>query len=307
MSTFRLRRSLLAGLTVLAAAGCPLAPQSSARERSWPVVEQAPVKKSIPLAAATRLVVDNVWGAIEVTAWDGATIELEATRTTRARTSADHDAASREVVLDIGQTGGDVVIRVDGPFRCNCDCSDRADGGRRSEQCRDGRRWPGGYEVQYDFTLKVPRAVAIDVRTVNQGDIHVTGMRAGFDVRNVNGAIALRDVAGAGRAHTVNGGVTASFAAVPQGTSSFETVNGDIEVTFPPGLAADLQFKTFNGDVFSDFVTTPLPAVPVSGERRGAKFVYKSDRRFGVRVGPGGPEISFDTLNGDIRILQTRT
>ena len=105
----------------------------------------------------------------------------------------------------------------------------------------------------------------------------------------------------------MNGGVTVTFATAPQGTSSFETVNGDIEVTFPPNLAADLQFKTFNGDVYSDFVTTPLPAAPASGERRGAKFVYKADRRFGVRVGRGGPEISFDTLNGDIRILQTRT
>ena len=97
----------------VAAAGCPLALQSSAHERgSWPIVEQAPVQKSIPLAAATRLVVDNVWGAIEVTAWDGATIELRATRTTRARTAADRDTASREVVLDVSQTGSDVILRV---------------------------------------------------------------------------------------------------------------------------------------------------------------------------------------------------
>ena len=50
MTISTLTRSLIAGLTVVAAVGCPLALQSSADERrSWPIVEQAPVEKSIPL------------------------------------------------------------------------------------------------------------------------------------------------------------------------------------------------------------------------------------------------------------------
>ena len=149
--------------------------------------------------------------------------------------------------------------------------------------------------------------MALDVRTVNHGDIRITGMRAGFDVRNVNGAIELRDVAGAGRAHTVNGGVTVTFATAPQGTSSFETVNGDIEVTFPPASPPISSSRPSTATSTATSSPRPCRPRPASGERRGAKFVYKADRRFGVRVGRGGPEISFDTLNGDIRILQTRT
>ena len=77
-------------------------------------------------------------------------------------------------------------------------------------------------------------------------------------------------------------------------------------VTFQPTLAADLRLKTFNGGMYTDFDTTTLPALTPVTERKAGKFVYKADRAAGVRVGSGGPELRFETLNGDIRILQRR-
>jgi hypothetical protein len=58
--------------------------------------------------------------------------------------------------------------------------------------------------------------------------------------------------------------------------------------------------------MYTDFDTTALPALMPVSERKQGKFVYKSDRSAGVRVGGGGPELRFETLNGDIRILQRR-
>ena len=37
-------------------------------------------------------------------------------------------------------------------------------------------------------------------------------------------------------------------------------------------------------------------------ERRGTKYIYKSNRSMTVRIGKGGPEIRMDTLNGDLLI-----
>ena len=64
------------------------------------------------------------------------------------------------------------------------------------------------YDVHFDFTIRVPRDVALRLCTINGGDVIVNGTRGDFDVDNVNGLIEMRGVAGSGSAHTVNGPVT---------------------------------------------------------------------------------------------------
>ena len=52
----------------------------------------------------------------------------------------------------------------------------------------------------------------------------------------------------------------------------------------------------------SDFEVTALPQKTQAGESKNGKFVYRSDGKAAGRAGKGGPELSFDTLNGDIRL-----
>ncbi len=75
-----------------------------------------------------------------------------------------------------------------------------------------------------------------------------------------------------------------------------------MDVRFTPGLAADFRLKTFNGEIYSDFPVSYLPARPGAAKREKGRFVYRSHSFQGVRVGKGGPEITMDTLNGDIMI-----
>ena len=77
-----------------------------------------------------------------------------------------------------------------------------------------------------------------------------------------------------------------------------------MDVSFLEDLSADLRFKTFNGSVYTDFLVTYLPSGPATQERRNGKFVYKSNEFFGVRVARGGPELKFDSFNGNIHILK---
>ena len=130
-------------------------------------------------------------------------------------------------------------------------------------------------------------------------------MNGDFEVRNVNGAIDMAQISGSGLATTVNGAVEVSFTRNPGSRCGFGTVNGSIEVAFPEELSADLKFKTFNGEVYSDFDVKGLPEKAMSFERTGRRSVYRSNEFFSVRSGKGGPELLFDTLNGDIRILRT--
>jgi DUF4097 and DUF4098 domain-containing protein YvlB len=124
-----------------------------------------------------------------------------------------------------------------------------------------------------------------------------------FDLSNVNDGIELKEVAGSGQVHTVNGKISASFAKNPAGKSSFRTVNGTIETSFRPNLSADIWVKTFNGGAYTDFAVSTLPRTPVEPERRNGKFVYHSDMLAAMRVGNGGPEFKYETLNGNVRII----
>ena len=97
--------------------------------------------------------------------------------------------------------------------------------------------------------------------------------------------------------------MSVTFRENPRGSSSFGSLNGEVRVSFQPDLNADVRFKTFNGGVYTDYPVTYLPQPVSHRERHGAKFVYKSSEWQAVRVGRGGPELSFDAFNGNIRIL----
>jgi DUF4097 and DUF4098 domain-containing protein YvlB len=148
--------------------------------------------------------------------------------------------------------------------------------------------------------LQVPPAAELALKNVS-GEIAVRKTTGKFEVRGVNGGITMEDVAGSGAANTVNGPLKASFTSNPGSESEFKTINGPVDVYFRPGLNADIQFKTINGGVFSDFETTPVPS-PGSTQSKNGRFVYRSGRASSARIGSGGPQLKFDTINGPIRL-----
>src|SRR5262245_9146323 len=185
---------------------------------------------------AKILEVDNVFGSIRVTGYDGGNVEVVANRTIRAESKEKVQTAKDEVTLDISQKGETISISEDWPHW------------DRSNNSTNRSRWKDpGYAVSFDFEIRVPRQTEIRLSTVNGGEIRVEDVTGDFDVNNVNGGINMRSVAGSGRAHTINGPVTVTFARNPQRNSHFGSLNGDIQVTFQGNLSADLRFKSFNG------------------------------------------------------------
>jgi len=272
---------LLAGLICLPAAA-----------KEYKVQKIEDIQKTLAFAdpsGAGEIMVDNIFGSITVEGYTGKDVKLTIRKTIKARSQAILERAQREVRLDITTEGRSIDLYVDGPFR---------------DQDEDGRRnWRNpGYQVHYDFDIKVPQRVDISLKTVTEGDIVVNGVEGDFDVRNVNGKVTITDMAGSGRAHTVNGAVKVVFKRNPSKNCSFKTVNGDLDVYFTDNLSADFRLKTFHGDMLSDFPVKYLPLKPTQGERKGGKYVYQSNRFVGVQTGKGGPEMTMDTLNGDILI-----
>jgi hypothetical protein len=269
-------------------------------DSDWPLHEEETIRKSFTLSSGTRMLdVDNVTGFIEVVGSQSDQVQLVVNKTIRAESKERMEAAKKEVKLDVTEQPDLVKLYVDGPFRCNCNCD-----------CgNDCNGWHGdrGYSVKMDFQLQVPRNIALKLKTVNSGHINVRDVTGNFSVSNVNGGIEMQNVGGgAAHARTVNGGVKVVFRENPKENSDFGSINGSIDLYFVRGLSADFRFKTFNGGVYTDFPMTSLPVQPASAETHDGKFVYRSNRYTGGRIGSGGMEIKADSLNGNIRILEQK-
>ena len=249
---------------------------------------QAPVQNAFRVFDSPELVVNNISGPIHVIGDGNGEIRLTATETVRGNRNEDIARAKREVHLNVKQDGDRILACVNGPFRHG------SNSGNEACQHRNIGDEDNQYSVRFDFELHVPAATKITLSTINEGDIKVERVSGGFDLHNVNGGVELDAVTGAGDAKTVNGDVKATFAANPSADCSFSTVNGSVHMYFRPDLSAQLRYKTLSGDVYSDF-----PVAPVSETRNGV-IAFRRGRFSNGQVGSGGPEIQFNTLNGNI-------
>jgi hypothetical protein len=244
--------------------------------------------------ADNLMIIDNVFGDIRVTGYKGKEIQMRAIKTIEARSQEKVKEAEEEVFLDIVEENDLIEFYVDGPFR---------ERGRRGVHWRGYRR--EGYKVRYDFEVKVPYGVNLELKTVNEGEIIVIGIKGDYIVNNVNGGIQMEDINGSGEVYSVNGDVIIDFMKNPQKNCRFGALNGEVRLYFLPKLSADFYLKTFNGEIFSDFPVHYLPVKPVKyeKEKKGLR-VYKVNRMTAVRCGDGGPEIELDGFNGDMFILE---
>ena len=271
-------------LTLAALISLPLA------AADYKLEEKEAVHKT--LSGSTALDVDTISGSIEVVGDGGNTIRLDGERVIRARDQTAMDQAKKEVTLDINQKGATAQVYENGPFRDHNRASDNH--GFHDNNDRH-------YSVAYNLTLKVPKNMELRLHTVN-GSLKAADTNGKFDLKTINGKITMTGISGSGSADTLNGETVVTFRENPKADSFFKSFNGRVDVTLQPGLAADMRLKTFNGSAYTDFDGTALASTPGSSERKNGKFVYRSRGEQGLRVGTGGPELKFETFNGDIRI-----
>ena len=262
------------------------------RHGDWPIRDQETIQKTLSLTGSPmRLVVDNVEGYVHVTGVTGSEVRITAHKTIRAETDADLQQARNEVKLDLTEKPGTASAYYSAPWRCDGEGSNCHDHERRF------------YQVTYDIDVEAPASARLVLSAVNGGDIRVDRTSGDFEVNDINGGIHMNGIAGSGTVNTINGPVSVHFANNPAAACSFKSVNGALDVWFQAPLSADLMFKVFNGQVYSDFdVSSRAITAAAVSENSNGKFIYHSNRVSGARSGNGGPELSFDTLNGSIRL-----
>lgn len=267
-------------------------------EETWSLHKETTVSRTFTLAPAggrAKVEILNFHGKVTVHAGGGGSaVTLSLRQAWAADTEAKLEEAQRAVRLDVQQPDGGLRLVMDGPFRTH-------DGGI------DFRGWRSvGYQARFDFDVEVPAGVDVVAKTVQGGAVQVSGLGGRFEADNVNGDVTLEAVSGEGRARTVNGSIKAAFSRNPGGGCTFSTINGQIDVSLRSGLGADLRFKTLNGEVYTDFPYTLRDLPPgeddAPASSRPARFHYRSRGEFAARIGSGGPELAFSTINGNILI-----
>jgi hypothetical protein len=258
----------------------------------WPVRDQETVEKTFSLVGdPMRLIVSNFNGYVHVRGVNGTQVHVVAHKTIRAETNSDLSQAKSEVKLDMTEQPGTVDIEYNAPWRCKGGCGNC---------CDDRRRF---YDVRYDIDVDAPRGARPVISGLN-GSIQVDQMDGDFDVHTVNGGIEMSAMGGSGDVRTVNGHVVVRFNRNPIRVTTVKSVNGQLEAFFQRGFSADLYFKTVHGPVDANFDVKPIPVSAEHGEKENGMWVYRSKGQSAVRVGNGGPKISFETVNGGIRLYE---
>ncbi|MEM8893814.1 MAG: DUF4097 family beta strand repeat-containing protein [Bacteroidota bacterium] len=259
---------------------------------------------TIPLSSPGeqgRLMIDVTNGGMEVQAYDGTEVLISAIPADEHMTKINSDCDDCPKFKDKGKWKDD---------RDNRD--EKAQGMRKISSNPieleatennnvveiETNSWKRGIYLE----VKVPRNFDLQLSTVNQGDIRITGVSGNMDVNNVNGNIKLIDISGSVLSNTVNGDIEATFESVQNDEPmAFTTLNGDVDVTFPTGIKATAKMKSERGEIFSDFDMNIRQSEPKTS-REGREFKIEINAWVYGEINGGGPEYKMQNMNGNIYV-----
>lgn len=247
-----------------------------------------PMKKSDPV-----VVVDNVFGAVKVKGVSSNEVSFQVTKQITGTSQETLAKGNSELNMKVEQRGDSVVLFLSAPYICS-----------HWEGCRQGNQWDGGpegYDFQFDVVLEVPTNATLNLRTVDKGDLQVEGVHGKLHVSHVNGTVKISDAVKLANARSVNGDVWVYYHQTPQSDANFSTINGQIQVYTAEHLNARVAAKSMNGQLYTSFTYQSLsPKLIKTTSSKGNQTTYKIDESFSLQVGEDGPQLSFETLNGDM-------
>lgn len=221
-----------------------------------------------------RLEIINVNGRITAEPADGTQVTVEARRTAKGST----DEAAKELLakLEIREEVSDARVRVEArPPRLS---------------------GFSGHEIE--FTIKVPKGVTVDLRTVN-GGIRLNGLGGEVHAKTTNGGVKGSNVnARILEASSVNGGIEIEFGGPLDagGTVDIETVNGGVEVGLTSDSKATITARAVNGGVHVD-------GLDIQKQEQSSSF--ESKRRLEGTLNGGGAKVTISTTNGGVRLSRS--
>ena len=221
--------------------------------------------QSYPLAAGGRVELDNLNGAVHITASDQNVVKVDAVK--YAGTKERLDEAQIEV-----EAGSDLVS-----IRTKYRDHDHTFSG--------GRNDPAGVE----YTLTVPRGARLDEIKLINGPLDIHGVTAEVRASCINGQLTADGLQGRVKLESINGRMEAHFDRLSDSSVELSSVNGSVELTLPSDAKANLEASTISGGIENDFGLGVRHHRFVGDDLRG-------------ELGGGGTRIHVSNVNGRIEI-----
>jgi Toastrack DUF4097 len=214
MRTYRIQQAVAVLLMGLLQAGGAIA--STGSHRDFCV--------SYALRAGGRVVIDNLYGDVNISAWDRDEVRIQAVKS--ASDSRRLDDA--QIVVDSTSDTLSIYTQY------------------------------AGLDVEHpasvEYHITVPRTANLEaVRLVN-GGLSIRGLQGAIKATSINGDIRAEELEGKADLSTVNGQVQANFQRIrPDNAISLRTVNGPIVLSIPPDAGAKLIAQNSSGGIQTDF------------------------------------------------------
>lgn len=232
--------------------------------------------RSYQVPADGRFELINVNGRITAEATDGAEVVVEARRTAKA--GSDEAAKDLLAKLEIREEVGGSRVRVESrPPRLS--------------------GFSNGHEIEW--TVKVPRGVTVDLRTVN-GGVRLNGLSGEVHAKTTNGGVkGVNLIPSVIEASSVNGGVDIELGAPLDATDTVEisTVNGGAGLSLPSESRATISARAVNGGV-------RVNDLEIDREEQSSRS--ESRRRLNGTMNGGGARVNVSTTNGGVRLSRAR-
>jgi DUF4097 and DUF4098 domain-containing protein YvlB len=221
--------------------------------------------QTYPLAAGGRIELDNINGAVHISAWDQNEVKIDAVKYAGTKERLD------EAKIEVETGNGYVSIRTKYPNHDNT-----FDGGWND---------PAGVE----YTLMVPRAAYLDGIKLINGPLDIHGVTGEVRASCINGRLTADGLQGRVRLETINGRMEARFEHVTNSPVELSSVNGSLELILPSDAKAEVEASTVSGGIEDDFGL----------HVRRHRFVGENLRG---ELGGGGTRIRLSNVNGRIDI-----
>ncbi len=218
------------------------------------------------LDADGRVELDNINGAVHISAWDQNEVKVDAMK------YADSKERLDQARIEVDSNKNHISIRTKYP-----DHNLTFNSGSHNNP------------ASVEYTLTVPRGARLDEIKLINGALDVTGVKGEVHASCINGRLEAKNLSGRADLSTINGHLEAMFDELSSSSVNLSSVNGSVEMTIPSDSKAEIEASTVSGGIENDFGLHVNHHSFVGHDLRG-------------ELGGGGPRIKISNVNGRIEI-----
>lgn len=218
-----------------------------------------------PLATNGRIDLQNINGAVHITAWDQNQVKVDAVK----RAEDSEELKDAEIRVNASSDS----ISIETHYREHDD------------------HWWGSHHnsASVEYTLMVPRNARLDEIKLINGEFDVRGVNGEVRASCINGKLLAEGLGGEAKLSTINGPLDVSFSRLGSQSVELSSVNGSVDLTLPSDAKAEIEANTVHGGIDNNFGLHTNDHRWVGHDLRG-------------ELGGGGAEIRLNNVNGRIDI-----